>query len=410
MMRSLANATEGGTTDINKNILGERVLGPAQGARPVEGQAVEGHSAIMTAYQRLIVDEVRRRRLADPQPPGRGQRLRRPHARRTRGRMGRARRRSRRAGDRQHRQRQGVLHRYGRRAGRSRQGRDAPALTPDPRRRAEDLVVALRGVEAGDRRGQRRVRGRWTAPGGRRRHRHRRRDRRSFVDPHVSVGQAVAYEAITLLRKSPMEAITRMALSGRGERISADARLPARHRLRRRPRRRTARDRRDSLAAAVAANSPTAMRATKTGAVARARGRPDTGTQRCRATRSGGCAIIPITPRAPKPGARSGRHAGSAGSLTAAQETHDVPATDRRAPRPGRLDHQQPSGSAQRLRRGHARGIPKGLDRTRRRPRRSGDRAHRQWPGLPGRRRRRGSGRRGGAAVPGDDAHARSDS
>ncbi len=44
----------------------------------------------------------------------------------------------------------------------------------------------------------------------------------TFVDPHVSVGQAVAYEAITLLRKSPMEAITRMALSGKGERISAD--------------------------------------------------------------------------------------------------------------------------------------------------------------------------------------------
>ena len=38
----------------------------------------------------------------------------------------------------------------------------------------------------------------------------------TFVDPHVSVGQAVAYEAITLLRKSPMETITRMALSGKG--------------------------------------------------------------------------------------------------------------------------------------------------------------------------------------------------
>lgn len=84
----------------------------------------------------------------------------------------------------------------------------------------------------------------------------------SFVDPHVSVGQAVAYEAITLLRKSPMEAITRMALSGKGERIWARRAyelgivsdvVPA-DRLRAAA---------GELAAAVATNSPTAMRATK---------------------------------------------------------------------------------------------------------------------------------------------------
>ncbi|BBX03728.1 enoyl-CoA hydratase [Mycolicibacterium moriokaense] len=84
----------------------------------------------------------------------------------------------------------------------------------------------------------------------------------TFVDPHVSVGQAVAYEAITLLRKSPMEAILRMTLSGKGERISAqrayqlgivsdvvagDALLSTAQ----------------TLAEAIAANSPTAMRATK---------------------------------------------------------------------------------------------------------------------------------------------------
>jgi enoyl-CoA hydratase/carnithine racemase len=84
----------------------------------------------------------------------------------------------------------------------------------------------------------------------------------TFIDPHVSVGQAVAYEAITLLRKSPMEAITRMALSGKGERISADrayqlgivSEVVAGDSLR------TAAA---TLAAAVATNSPTAMRATK---------------------------------------------------------------------------------------------------------------------------------------------------
>ncbi|KUI07160.1 enoyl-CoA hydratase [Mycobacterium lehmannii] len=84
----------------------------------------------------------------------------------------------------------------------------------------------------------------------------------TFVDPHVSVGQAVAYEAITLLRKSPMEAITRMTLSGKGERISAQrayelgivSQVVGAGELRAAA---------AELAAAVATNSPTAMRATK---------------------------------------------------------------------------------------------------------------------------------------------------
>ena len=84
----------------------------------------------------------------------------------------------------------------------------------------------------------------------------------SFVDPHVSVGQAVAYEAITLLRKSPMEAITRMTLSGKGERITAQrayelgivSEVVSSEDLRASACR---------LATAIAANSPTAMRATK---------------------------------------------------------------------------------------------------------------------------------------------------
>lgn len=84
----------------------------------------------------------------------------------------------------------------------------------------------------------------------------------SFVDPHVSVGQAVAYEAITLLRKSPMEAITRMALIGKGERVSAQrayelgilSEVVPDDQLRAAAAR---------LAAAIATNSPTAMRATK---------------------------------------------------------------------------------------------------------------------------------------------------
>ncbi len=42
-----------------------------------------------------------------------------------------------------------------------------------------------------------------------------------FVDPHVSVGQVTAFEGITLVRKMPAEAVFRMALLGRHERMSA---------------------------------------------------------------------------------------------------------------------------------------------------------------------------------------------
>jgi enoyl-CoA hydratase/carnithine racemase len=43
----------------------------------------------------------------------------------------------------------------------------------------------------------------------------------TFLDPHVSVGQASVYETIALAKKSAMEAVLRMALLGRGERMTA---------------------------------------------------------------------------------------------------------------------------------------------------------------------------------------------
>jgi enoyl-CoA hydratase/carnithine racemase len=43
----------------------------------------------------------------------------------------------------------------------------------------------------------------------------------TFLDPHVSVGQASVYETIALAKKSPMEAILRMAFTGRYERMPA---------------------------------------------------------------------------------------------------------------------------------------------------------------------------------------------
>ena len=42
-----------------------------------------------------------------------------------------------------------------------------------------------------------------------------------FLDPHVSVGQASVYETIALAKKSPAEAILRMAFTGRHERMPA---------------------------------------------------------------------------------------------------------------------------------------------------------------------------------------------
>ena len=85
----------------------------------------------------------------------------------------------------------------------------------------------------------------------------------TFLDPHVSIGQVSAYEVVALVRKSPMEAITRMALVGRHERITAQrayelgilsAVVDPPSRLREEAR---------ALAAKIARNSPAAMAATK---------------------------------------------------------------------------------------------------------------------------------------------------
>ena len=84
-----------------------------------------------------------------------------------------------------------------------------------------------------------------------------------FVDPHVSVGQVSAYEVIGLARKIPFEAVMRMALVGRHERIGAARALalglvsqvvePSD----------TLRETAQTLAELMAQNSPAAMAATK---------------------------------------------------------------------------------------------------------------------------------------------------
>ena len=50
-----------------------------------------------------------------------------------------------------------------------------------------------------------------------------------FFDPHVSVGQVAAFELIGLARRMPFEAVLRMALVGRHERMSADRALALGH-------------------------------------------------------------------------------------------------------------------------------------------------------------------------------------
>jgi enoyl-CoA hydratase len=84
----------------------------------------------------------------------------------------------------------------------------------------------------------------------------------TFLDPHVSVGQVSAYETIALARTSPMEAILRMALVGRFERVDAErartlgnlSEIVPEDRLR---------SRAQEIGETIARNSPAAMAATK---------------------------------------------------------------------------------------------------------------------------------------------------
>jgi enoyl-CoA hydratase/carnithine racemase len=84
-----------------------------------------------------------------------------------------------------------------------------------------------------------------------------------FFDPHVSVGQVVAMEAIGLARRIPFEAVMRMAFLGRYERLSAERayQLGMISQIVDPPEQ--LRDEAQALAETIARNSPAAMRATK---------------------------------------------------------------------------------------------------------------------------------------------------
>ena len=127
----------------------------------------------------------------------------------------------------------------------------------------------------------------------------------TFFDTHVSVGQVAAYELIGLARRMPFEAVLRMALVGRHERVSAERALalgmisqvvdpPER-----------LREEAQALAEKIARNSPAAMAATKRALWARSsRGSPT--PARPARTNWSPCGVIPTRSRARWPSPRSG--------------------------------------------------------------------------------------------------------
>jgi enoyl-CoA hydratase len=84
-----------------------------------------------------------------------------------------------------------------------------------------------------------------------------------FFDPHVSIGQVVALEAIGLARKVPFEAVMRMALVGRYERLSAQRALELGMISQIVDPPEKLREEAQALAERIARNSPGAMAATK---------------------------------------------------------------------------------------------------------------------------------------------------
>jgi enoyl-CoA hydratase/carnithine racemase len=84
-----------------------------------------------------------------------------------------------------------------------------------------------------------------------------------FFDPHVSIGQVVSLEAIGLIRKMPFEAVMRMALIGRHERLSAERALALGMVSQVVDPPEALRDEAQALAEQIARNSPAAMAATK---------------------------------------------------------------------------------------------------------------------------------------------------
>ncbi len=180
----------------------------------------------------------------------------------------------------------------------------------------------------------------------------------TFLDPHVSIGQVTAYEAIALVRKSPMEPIMRMALTGRHERLSAARayELGILSQIVDPP---------EQLAAQAMALAETDRAGTRPPRCARPRRRSGARSSSASPTRAGPaprssspCGATRTRPKAHGHSSSGATRAGSRSSHRTRKADRravlDVRLPDRGTPRSGRLADQQPPGPAQRDVRAHA--------------------------------------------------------
>ncbi len=145
----------------------------------------------------------------------------------------------------------------------------------------------------------------------------------SFLDPHVSIGQVTAFETIGLAAQSPFEAVMRMALVGRHERMSAERarQLGMLSQVVDPPER--LRDAAQELAEQIARNSPAAMAATKRALWGALEAGPDRRLPAGARRPGRPCGATPTRSRARRPSPRSARPRGCRSNRPAAGTVPD---------------------------------------------------------------------------------------
>ena len=132
----------------------------------------------------------------------------------------------------------------------------------------------------------------------------------TFLDPHVSIGQVSAYETVGLARRMPFEAVMRMALLGRHERISAARayQLGMVSQVVDPPE--ALEETAQALAETIARNSPAAMRATRRAPCGAPSRRASPTPARPAARSWSPCGATPTRRRGRSPSPRSGSPCG----------------------------------------------------------------------------------------------------